>query len=430
MIVESLLKQVLIEQKELIRPSSEYILRDAIEDIQQFYGLRHIVVITGHRRAGKSVFLSQIVNKYYGMDDVYYLNLDDERLSSLKSEDMNKVLETFHLLFEEKKVIFFDEIQNLEGWERFVTRLFNQGYKVYITGSNAKLLSSELATFLTGRYVDIEIFPFSFREFLIYKKFPLDEVIQQKSFYKTEIKAKLRKLLDEYIKSGGFPEMVKYKEPSLLRTLFSDVITKDVVNRYKVKEVRTIKEIAHFLLSNSANEFSYNRIKNIYSLGSVHTVKNYVDYLTSTYMFFELSRFSHSLKEIHTKIKKIYTIDNGFIEAVAYSSSQDMGKLYENTVFIELKRRGKELYYYKDKRGREIDFIVKDKKKIIDAIQVCFDIHNDKVLKREITSLIYGLKELGLKKGTIITSDTEDKKKINGFEIDFIPLWKWLLNLG
>ncbi|GAB6163634.1 ATP-binding protein [Desulfothermus naphthae] len=430
MILESLLKQVLIEQKELIRPSSEYILRDAIEDIQRFYGLKHIVVITGHRRAGKSVFLSQIVNKYYGMDDVYYLNLDDERLSSLKSEDMNKVLETFHILFGEKKVIFFDEIQNLEDWERFVTRLFNQGYKVYITGSNAKLLSSELATFLTGRYVDIEIFPFSFKEFLIYKKFPLDEVIQQKSFYKTEIKAKLRKLLDEYIKSGGFPEMVKYKEPSLLRTLFSDVITKDVVNRYKVKEVRTIKEIAHFLLSNSANEFSYNRIKNIYSLGSVHTVKNYVDYLTSTYMFFELSRFAHSLKEIHTKIKKIYTIDNGFIEAVAYSSSQDMGKLYENTVFIELKRRGKELYYYKDKRGREIDFIVRDKKKIIDAIQVCFDIHNDKVLKREITSLIYGLKELGLKKGTIITSDTEDKKKINGFEIDFIPLWKWLLNLG
>jgi predicted AAA+ superfamily ATPase len=211
--------------------------------------------------------------------------------------------------------------------------------------------------------------------------------------------------------------------------LFSDVITKDVVNRYRVKEIKTIKEIAHFLLTNCSNEFSYNRIKNIYSLGSVHTVKNYIEYLTSTFMFFELSRFSYSLKEIHTKIKKIYTIDNGFINTVGFSSSQDIGKLYENLVFVELKRRGYDVYYYKNKNGREIDFIVKENKNIKEAIQVCFNVEDELTLKREISSLIYGLKELGLKRGLIITSDMEEEKNIKGYEIEFIPLWKWLLNL-
>ena len=429
MITESLLKQVLIEQKELIKPSLEHIERESLKNVTQFHKLKHIVVITGHRRAGKSVFLSQIIHKYYGMDEVYYLNLDDERLASLKSEDMNKVMEVFHVLFGNKKVIFLDEIQNLESWERFVARLYNQGYKIYITGSNARLLSSELATLLTGRYVEIELFPFSFREFLIYRRFYIDDVEKQKAYYKTETKAQIRRLLDEYLKTGGFPEIVRYKEPSILRTLFSDVITKDVVNRYRIKEVKTIKEIAHFLLSNSTNEFSYNRIKNIYSLGSVHTVKNYVEYLTSTYMFFELSRFSYSLKEVHTKVKKIYVIDNGFIDAIGFSSSPDIGRLYENLVFIELRRRGADLYYYKDKRGRETDFVVRDKRNIKEAIQVCYNVEDDTVLKREVSGLIYCMKELGLKNGLIITSTMEGRKNMNGFNIGFLPLWKWLLNL-
>jgi len=429
MIIESLLKQVLIEQKELIKPSSEYIERELIKKVPQFHKLKHIVVITGHRRAGKSVFLSQVIHKYYGIDEVYYLNLDDERLASLKCEDMNEVMEVFHILFGNKKVIFLDEIQNLENWERFVARLYNQGYKVYVTGSNARLLSSEIATLLTGRYVEIELFPFSFGEFLVYKGFDIEEAKKEKTYYKTEIKAQIRRLLAEYLVAGGFPEMARDREPAILRTLFSDVITKDVVNRYKVKEVRTIKEIAHFLLSNSANEFSYNRIKNIYSLGSVHTVKNYVDYLASTYMFFELSRFSHSLKEIQTKIKKIYVVDNGFIDAVGFSSSPDMGRLYENLVFIELRRRGEDLYYYKDKRGQEVDFVIRERRKVKECIQVCFDIENGAVLKREISGLVYGLKELGLKKGLIITSNMEDRRKVGGYDIEFLPLWRWLLDL-
>ena len=423
MIKEALLKQVLVEQRELIKPSPKYVERELLSSISSLIKLRHISVITGHRRAGKSVFLSQIIHKFYGIDNVYYLNLDDERLTSLKVEDMNSVIETFMTLFGKRRVIFLDEVQNLEGWERFVSRLYNEGYKIYLTGSNAKLLSSELATLLTGRYIEMKIYPFSFREFLRFKGIKVDE----ENLYKTDSRVKIKKLFNQYLKSGGFPEVVYYGEMSILRTLFSDVITKDVVSRYRIRESKTIKEIAHFLLSNAAREFSYNRIKNIYGLGSVHTVKNYAEYLTSTYMFFELPRFSHSLKETHTKIKKVYIIDNGFIEAVGFSSTMDIGRLYENLVFDELKRRGKEVYYYKDKTGKEVDFVIKKGKKVNECIQVCSNTEEEPTLNREIEGLLRGMDEFKLKQGVIITGNREDKIEVSGKRIEFIPLWKWMV---
>ncbi|MCK4575858.1 ATP-binding protein, partial [candidate division WOR-3 bacterium] len=217
------------------------------------------------------------------------------------------------------------------------------------------------------------------------------------------------------------------EEISILRTLFSDVITKDVVARYKVRDLRTIKEIAHFLISNAAKEFSYNRIKNIYGLGSVHTVKNYVEYLKSTYMFFELSRFSHSLKEIHSRIKKVYIVDNGFIESVGFSSTMDTGRLYENLVFDELKQRGKEIYYYKDKTGKEVDFVIREGKKVKECIQVCLSPEEETTFQRETENLSKAMDEFKLNKGVIITENREDKIEVSGKRIEFIPLWKWIL---
>lgn len=426
MIKESLLKQILVEQKELLKPSPEHVERDLLGRVTSLNKLKHIIVITGHRRAGKSVFLSQIINKYYVLDDVYYLNLDDERFATLSLEDMNTVMEVLNILFGKKKIIFLDEIQNLEGWERFVSRLYNEGYKIYITGSNARLLSSELATFLTGRHVDIEIYPFSFREYLSCKKFKLPD---SKSLYKAETRAEIRRLFDEYVIKGGFPEVVLTREINLLRTLFSDVITKDVVGRYKIRDVKTIKEIAHFLISNPASEFSYNRIKNIYTLGSVHTAKNYIDYLVSTYMFFELPRFSYSLKEVQTKIKKIYVVDNGLIKSMGFSPGLNTGKLYENLVFSELKRRGKEVYYYKDKRGREVDFVIRENRKVSQCIQVCFDYEDEVTLRRELNSLLAGMEEFKLNEGLILTDNREDEMELNGKKILLIPVWKWLLDM-
>jgi len=424
MIKEVILKQVIMEQRELIKPSSGYLERELLSSVSHLAKLKHIIVITGHRRAGKSVFLSQIIHKFYGIDNIYYLNLDDERLTSLSIEDMNDVMDVFISLFGKRRVIFLDEIQNLEGWERFVSRLYNEGYKIYLTGSNAKLLSSELSTLLTGRYMEIEIYPFSFREFLQFNKIEVEE----RDLYKTEVRVKIKKLFDKYLMLGGFPEVVQYKEMSVLRTLFSDVITKDVVERYKVKEAKTIKEIALFLISNAANEFSYNRIKNIYEMGSVHTVKNYVEYLISTYMFFELPRFSHSLKEVHTKIKKIYIVDNGLIESVGFSSTMDIGRLYENLVFDELKRKEKDIYYYRDRAGKEVDFVVRKGRRVSECIQVCSNSEEESTLKREIDGLLKGMNEFRLEIGVIITGKREDKIEISGKKIKFIPLWRWLLS--
>ncbi len=423
MIDDASLKQILLEQKELIKSSPENIKREELEKVSPLIKVKHIVVITGHRRSGKSVFLSQIVEKYYDYDEIYYMNFDDERLISLTIEDMNRVMEIFSILFGERKVIFLDEIQNLDGWELFVSRLYNEGYKIFITGSNAKLLSSELSTRLTGRYVEIEIYPFSFREFLTYKNV---NIWDENLIYKKEIKALIRKHFDDYIVNGGFPEIIRYGTLFLLKNLFSDVITKDVIGRYGIRETKTFKEISYFLLSTISSEFSYNRIKNIYSLGSVHTVKNYIDYLTSAYLFFEVPRFSHSIKETQTRIKKIYIVDNGFINALKFSSSQDVGKLYENIVFTELKRRGKEVLYFKDKNGKEVDFIAKVDG-INELIQVSYNINDQKTLKREIKSLLSAMDIFKVKEGFILTENREEIIKIEDKNIIFTPLWKWLL---
>jgi hypothetical protein len=423
MIREDILKQVLIEQKDLLELSPDYVDREIISEVSSMAALKHIITITGHRRAGKSVFLSQIIHKFYRRDDVYYLNLDDERLTTLDIQDLNRVIEMFIRLFGKKRVIFLDEIQNIGGWERFVSRLYNEGYKIYITGSNARLLSSELATLLTGRYLDIEIYPFSFREFLSYKNINVNEEM----LYKTEGRAELLNQFDSYLISGGFPEIVQYNEMKILRKLFSDVITKDVIRRYNVRNVKTIEEIAMFLLSNSAKEISYNRIKNIYGLGSVHTAKNYVKYLESSFMFFELPRFSHSLKEMHRKIRKVYVIDNGFIESVGFSSSMDTGRLYENLVFVELRRRQEDFYYYRDKSGKEVDFVIRDGRKVKECIQVSYEVEEERTFKRETGNLLKVMDEFKLRKGNLITGHKEDKIEISGKTIEFIPLWKWLL---
>lgn len=423
MINQDIIKQVIIEQKDLFKDYPEYIERAVLREIPGFVKLKHIIAITGHRRSGKSVLLSQIAHKFYGKESIFYINFDDERISGLNLSDLNKIIEIQMRLFGEKKVIFLDEIQNIEGWERFVTRLYNEGYKIFITGSNAKLLSSELSTLLTGRHMDIEVYPFSFLEYLKYKGIEFEN----KMLYRTSDRAKLRKYFENYISLGGFPEVVQNERLDILRNLFTDVITKDVIRRYNIRNIRTMEEIAHFLLSNAAKEFSYNRIKNIYNLGSVHTAKNYTQYLESTFMFSELPRFSHSVKDVQGKVKKIYVVDNGLIGAVGYSFSVDAGRMYENLVFVELKRRKKELYYYKDNAGKEVDFIIKEGRKVKECIQVCFNIDDMKTQKREISSLIQAMEKFNLVKGKIITSEKEDAIIEKGKNIKILPLWKWLL---
>jgi len=420
------------------------ILSDQREDIQRICNEKTIIeredlntwkktmdsslikVVTGVRRSGKSVFSFQLLNnRTYA-----YINFDDERLVGLKASDLNIILEACYQQLGEFTYIFLDEIQNIEGWELFVNRLNRQGFNVLITGSNAKLLSKELATHLTGRYLSMELFPFSFKEFLTYEKFPITE----KKTYSTREKSLLIKKLQDYILYGGFPEALKDKNLSknYLTTLYSTILTKDVISRYKIQYVTTLREISNYLLANFSKYITYNSIKKIFNLKSSHTSKKYISYLQEPYLFFLLDKFSFKYKEVVASAKKVYSIDTGIINAISFETSKNFGRLLENMVAIELLRRKTsnpliELYYWKDYQQREVDFVLKRGPQVQQLIQVTAASTSHDIDKREYTALFKASEELRCKDLLVITWDYKAKEVIDRKEIQFIPLWKWLI---
>jgi len=375
-----------------------------------------IKVIIGPRRAGKSFFAIHTLAK---LGSVGYVNFDDEKLTEVK--DYNEITNTLNSIYINPKYLLFDEIQNLDKWELFVNRLQRQGYNLVITGSNSKLLSQELATHLTGRHIPINLFPFSFKETLKLEKSKLTD---------NEIKTRLF----SYLTYGGYPEPtikdIDYKE--YLSTLFTSILYNDIVKRFRIRSAQAIEDLAVYLLSNIAKEFSYNTLSKMTKCKSVHTVEKYLKYLEETFLFFRLNRFSFKLKEQISSNKKIYCIDNGFIHAKAFKVRQDLGKLYENMVAIELKKKeinGKiEIFYWKNQRHEEVDFVVKEGLKIKKLIQVCYDITDIKTKKREIRALVKASEELKCNNLLIITEDKEGEEKVKGKKIKYIPLWKWLLS--
>mgnify|MGYP001570933383 CR=1 FL=1 len=378
-----------------------------------------IKVIIGPRRAGKSFFGIYALSKN---NKFGYINFDDEELTRVK--DYNELISAVNSVYENPKILFFDEIQNLPRWELFVNRLQRQGYTLVVTGSNSHLLSKELATHLTGRHSQIIVFPFSFKEYLNFEK---------KNLTTSEIKEKL----NDYLIFGGYPEpllkKINYKE--YLTTLLNSILFKDIVKRYKIRFAQAISDLSEQLLSNIANEYSYNSLSKISKIKSTHTVEKYLNYLEESFIFFSIKRFSYKMKEQISSIKKIYCIDNGFIHAKAFNSSQNIGKLYENIVAIELKKQelnGKiNFYYWKNQQQEEVDFVVKEGIKIKQLIQVCYNIENMETKNREVRALLKASKELKCKNLLVINSDKEGEEKIEWFgikaRIKFIPLWKWLL---
>ena len=379
-----------------------------------------IKVIIGPRRAGKSFFAAHFLSRCGGFG---YVNFDDERLINVK--DYDEIISAMNSVYNNPKYILFDEIQNLLNWELFVNRLQRQGYNLILTGSNSKLLSKELATHLTGRHYQISIFPFSFKEILQFEKNELTTA---------EIKAKL----DEYLLNGGYPEPfirnLDYKE--YLSTLFNSIIYKDIVKRYKIRYAQGIEDLAFYLLSNIANEYSYNSLIKMIKIQSIHTIQKYLDYLEESFIFFSLNKFSYKVKEQISSNKKIYCVDNGLIHLVSFKLSSDIGKLYENVVAIELKKKEIDhkfnIYYWKNVQQEEVDFVIKEKTKIKQLIQVCFNIQSSETKKREIRALIKAGSELKCRNLLIITGDYEGEEEIKWFgikgKVKFIPLWKWLLD--
>jgi len=414
------LEQIVLDQKERLNKLKEGYPREKLSNISNLVKHKINIVVTGHRRSGKSTFLLQWMNKYYN-SNFYYLDFSDERLVDFKTKYFQLLYEIFLENFGEKNIFFFDELQGKKyDWNKFVNRLYSEGKRFFITGSNADLLSKEISTYLTGRHFDIMLWPFSFKEYLGYNGF-------NKNYKSTSGKVETIKYFNNYIKQGGFPEVVVYKNADLLENIYQDVINNDILNRYDLKEEIQFKKIALFLISNFAREFSYTSLKNNFNLGSTNTSKNYVSYLTNSYLLFELTKYDYSLKKQETYAKKIYAIDTGLINKIAFGFSENIGRLYENLVFIELKRRNKNIYFWKDKFNYEVDFITVDKNKVTSLIQVVYDLSNPKTKEREVRGLLSGLNEFKLKTGTIITKDLDKEEKIDDKIIKYIPLWKWLL---
>lgn len=412
--MKELLKHVIFDQRE--RNLSQMVERDID---QRLVKSSEILVISGVRRCGKSVLLQQIRSQQVEQD--FYLNFDDERLINFKVDDFQILYEAFIELFGEQKTFYFDEIQNIAGWERFVRRLYDSGCKVFVTGSNANMLSRELGTHLTGRYCQIELYPFSFSEFLKMK----NSYPEQKDFYTTTGKGNLRRFFEEYLKVGGFPRYIQESNSSYLSTLYENILYKDVVIRNKLNGERELLEMMYYLASNAAKRFSYNSLAKVVGIKHPDTIKNYIEYTESTYLLFQVMKFDWSVKKQIGSPKKVYFIDNAIINKVGFNATDNIGQLLENLVFIHLKRQRGEVYYHDD--GVECDFIMRENGHFAFACQVTRSLSDSKTRQREINGLLSALNAYNLAEGMILTEDETEELVIEEKKIHIYPIWKWLL---
>jgi predicted AAA+ superfamily ATPase len=435
-----LLREIVLEQERNRQSLDLGIKRTALDIVSRQISLPHAVVISGIRRSGKSTLLNQIINSFYEKgvypvrkngsnsqifsNGVYYLNFEDERLIGFGVDDFNNLYEVFLELYGERKVFFFDEIQNVPRWEVFVRRMQDKRYKFFITGSNASLLSKELGTKLTGRCVSIELYPFSFPEYLSFKGYKL----QKNALSYTAERASIKKHFAEYLKHGGMPEYLKYNDSTLLKRVYEDILYRDIVARYDIKQVKALRELGLYLLSNIGGFFSYNNLSKTLGVGSMNTIKSYVDFLENSFLVSLTNKFSYSLKQQFVANKKIYCIDNGLAESVAFQFSKNKGKFLENLAFLGLKRRYAEIYYYKTANNLEVDFLVKSGRKDTALIQVADNLDSERTRQREIDALIHAMDELKLKRALILTEDAEEEIKLKGKTILVQSVYKWLLD--
>ncbi len=408
------IKSVIFDQEVLRNRSS--IKRDWDVD---FSSDNEIVVLSGIRRCGKSTLLNYV--RQHNKEKDYFINFDDDRLVSFTVNDFQSLLEVFIELYGIQHTFYFDEIQNIPDWERFVRRLHEQGNKVYVTGSNATMLSKELGTRLTGRHYRYELYTFSFKEFLRLRKIPYGE----KEIYSTEGRAILKRGFNEYFEKGGFPAYLQNENRQYLKSLYESILYRDVMVRNKIVNEKEILELVLFLASNTSKLITYNSLKKVIDIQSSSTIKNYLEYMQNTYLLFLLNKYDSSVKKQMMNPRKVYFIDTGLVRIIGFHNSADNGRLLENIVFIELQRRGLEVYYHKGKH--ECDFIIKSKTKITAAIQVSWSVADEATLNREINGLMEAMNEHKLKKGIILTDGESREIKLKGKLIVIMPVWKWML---
>lgn len=374
-----------------------------------------IKLITGPRRVGKSVFaLLMLQGKNFA-----YLNFDDNQLLEKWDEDL--AISALDDVYPDYDFMLLDEIQNLPDWDLWVSKLYRRGKNLIITGSNAKMLSSEMATVLTGRYLQIEMFPFSLDEIMRWKNISPD---------REEQSAQAIVLADDYMRNGGYPETIPARgiTKSYLSTLFDSILLKDVAQRHNVRNTTDLYNLATYLLSNFCNPISANELAGELGMSSVATTKKFCDYLNEPYLFFYLPRFNNKLKLMNKAPKKVYVVDNGFVQSTAFNLSENLGRLLENQVFVELLRRGyipgQTLFYYRTRNDKEIDFVTRKGTKVEQLIQVCYDMTSEKTRKRELDALVEAAEELHCDNLLVITNLQEEEIDWNDYIIPLVSTKK------
>jgi predicted AAA+ superfamily ATPase len=400
MIAKESINQTIISQKDNLLLKEKGLKREVLPDLPDLSS--YALIISGIRRCGKSTLLFQMLNERY--PDALYLNFEDPRLYEFERKDFLKLDE----IIQEKgnKVLLFDEIQIIPEWERYVRQKLDENYKVVITGSNASLLSRELGTKLTGRHITKELFPFSYREFNL--------------FHQAEPSAES---LYQYLETGGFPEYVKQKADEILNHIFDDILIRDIAVRFGIRDIKVLQRLALYLISNVGKPVTANRLKSLFEVGSTNTITEYFSHLEDSYLFYFIPKFSYSLRKQMINPRKVYAVDTGLVRANSSSFTDDNGRKLENLVFLHLRRKNKEIYYFSEKG--ECDFVTFNRGNIQDVIQVCYMPDPDN-LDRELNGIFEAMDFFNVKEGKIISLDQKDHFGKDGRKVSVIPCHEFL----
>lgn len=390
-----------------------------------------IIVLTGVRRCGKTSILYHTMNtlaKDMDKTRILFINFEDERLN-LSANELDLVMQSYSELYPEQSLediyLFFDEAQNVPGWERFVRRVYDTITRnIFITGSNSRMLGSEIATGLRGRTLRLEVYPLSFAEYLEFKNIEAD-------LHSPRHLAFIRKAQEDYLQYGGFPEALfieKEYRLQLLQEYFNVLLYRDIAERYRVQNLPALKFFLKRVISSTTKQLSIHKIYNDLKSANIRIGKNslydFLDYARDSYLALTVHRFDPSLAARELGEKKVYAIDNGICEAVEYRFSMDQGKTLENAVFLELQRAGHDLFYFRDDSG-ECDFLMTDRGRVTGAIQVCQHMDDEATKKRELKGLTRACARFSLDRAVIVTGDTLDGWEVEGLQIDVVPFYRY-----
>ena len=406
-----------------------------LNKLKSFLKTGQVVTITGARRVGKSFLMRQLIRSLISQgvnrSNILMVNFEDPRFTELDAKTLQRIYEVYLEFLSPKGevFIFLDEVQEISEWEKWVRTMHELNKaKLVISGSNAKLLDKELSTLLTGRHIDLVVFPLSFKEYLAFNRVDLKDRLDFVS-KRVEIEGFFRK----YLEWGSFPEVVllSNERKQMLLHYFEDIINKDLIRRYRIRKSDRLNSLAKFYLTNISSSITFNSLEKFLNI-SADTVEKFSRYLEDAYLLFFLKRFSFKVKEQEKSPRKVYAIDTGLANTIGFRFSQNLGRLAENIIFLELVRRkvleknDLELYYWKDAQHREVDFVVKEGLRVTQVLQVCWEINRPETKTREIKALLKAMEELRLNEGLVITQDLEKEENVRGKKIRYVPLWKWL----